>query len=366
MPANTSSTTLYRIGADWQVADKTRLYGRYEHSRQFTGAYGLGVGEAASNLAIGMDTQYMQDGTIYSEYRLRDASAGREVQSALGLRNGWRVAEGLRLVTNVERLNTSSGAATAAGIGAEYTASELWKGSGRFEWRQDATNTNYLLTLGVARKLDRNWTLLGRDYLNLIDPKAAGPNRRQNQLQVGFAYRPVDNNQFDALGLYERKSENDPGAGVRTSTDIVSLRANYHPTRVWWVSGRYAAKRVNELLLGTISDSYHAQLFGTRVTYDITNRWSVGVLGTVLVGKGGARQYAVATTSFTGDAEGHVRQLHGHRVIKNVVDGRADGDADDGVALLQLHRNQTRLANAGEIGQFVTAHRARRCCKHGV
>lgn len=286
------STTLYRIGADWQVADKTRLYGRYEHSRQFTGAYGLGVGEAASNLAIGMDTQYMQDGTIYSEYRLRDASAGREVQSALGLRNGWRVAEGLRLVTNVERLNTSSGAATAAGIGAEYTASELWKGSGRFEWRQDATNTNYLLTLGVARKLDRNWTLLGRDYLNLIDPKAAGPNRRQNQLQVGFAYRPVDNNQFDALGLYERKSENDPGAGVRTSTDIVSLRANYHPTRVWWVSGRYAAKRVNELLLGTISDSYHAQLFGTRVTYDITNRWSVGVLGTVLVGKGGARQYA--------------------------------------------------------------------------
>ena len=286
------STTLYRIGADWQVADKTRLYGRYELSRQFTGAYGLGVGEAASNLAIGIDTQYMQDGTIYSEYRLRDASAGREVQSALGLRNGWRISEGLRLVTNVERLNTSSGAATAAGIGAEYTASELWKGSGRFEWRQDATNTNYLLTIGAARKLDRNWTLLARDYLNLIDPKGAGANRRQNQLQVGFAYRPVDNNQFDALGLYERKSDNDPGAGVRSSTDIVSLRANYHPSRVWWLSGRYAAKRVNELLLGTINDSYHAQLFGTRVTYDITNRWSVGVLGTVLVGKGGARQYA--------------------------------------------------------------------------
>ncbi len=284
------STTLYRIGADWQVADKTRLYGRYEHSRQFTGAYGLGVGETGTNIALGIDTQYMQDGTIYSEYRLRDASAGREVQSALGLRNGWRISEGLRLVTNVERVNTSGGAATAAGVGAEYTASELWKGSGRFEWRQDAGNTNYLITLGAARKLDRNWTLLARDYLNLVDPKAAGPTRRQNQLQVGFAYRPVDNNKFDALGLYERKSDNDPVA--RNSTDIVSLRANYHPTRVWWVSGRYAAKRVNELLLGTINDSYHAQLFGTRVTYDISNRWSVGVLGTVMVGKGGARQFA--------------------------------------------------------------------------
>jgi hypothetical protein len=286
------STTLYRLGADWRVAEKTRLYGRFEHSRQFTGAYGLGVGETGSNLAIGIDTQYMQDGSIYSEYRLRDASAGREVQSAVGLRNGWRISEGLRLVTNVERLNTSGGSASAMGLGVEYTASELWKGSSRFEWRQDATNTNYLLTLGVARKLDRNWTLIGRDYLNLVDPKATGPGRRQNQLQVGFAYRPVDNNKFDALGLYERKSERDTAAGLNSTTDIVSLRANYHPTRVWWVSGRYALKRVDELLLGTIQDSYHAQLFGSRVTYDVSNRWSVGALATVLVGKGGARQYA--------------------------------------------------------------------------
>lgn len=286
------STTLYRLGADWRVAEKTRLYGRFEHSRQFTGAYGLGVGETGSNLAIGIDTQYMQDGSIYSEYRLRDASAGREVQSAVGLRNGWRISEGLRLVTSVERLNTSSGSASAAGLGVEYTGSELWKGSSRFEWREDASNTNYLLTLGVARKLDRNWTLIGRDYLNLVDPKAAGPGRRQNQLQVGFAYRPVDNNKFDALGLYERKSERDTAAGLNSTTDIVSLRANYHPTRVWWVSGRYALKRVDELLLGTIQDSYHAQLFGTRVTYDVSNRWSVGALATVLVGKGGARQYA--------------------------------------------------------------------------
>ncbi|MBX3654807.1 MAG: hypothetical protein KF686_11545 [Ramlibacter sp.] len=289
---NTNASTLYRVGADWQVAERTRLYGRYELSRQYTGAYGLGVGEKGSNLAIGIDTQYMKDGSIYSEYRLRDSSAGREVQSALGLRNGWRVSEGLRLVTNVERLNTTSGGATAAGLGLEYTASELWKGSSRIEWRQDSTNTNYLLTLGVARKLDRNWTLIGRDYLNLIQPKAGGGNHRQNQAQIGFAYRPVDNNKFDALGLYERKSESDPAAGLRSTTDIISLRANYHPSRVWWVSGRYAAKRVNELLLGTVDDSYHAQLFGTRVTYDVTNRWSLGVLATVLVGKGGARQYA--------------------------------------------------------------------------
>ncbi|RYG05513.1 MAG: hypothetical protein EON92_20870, partial [Burkholderiales bacterium] len=186
--------TLYALGADWRVAEKTRLYARYELAHQYTGAYGLGVGETASNIAVGIDTQYMQDGTVYSEYRLRDASAGREVQAALGLRNGWRLAQGLRLTTNLERLNTTLGDATAVGVGLEYTASDLWKASGRVEWRQDATNTNYLGTLGVARKLDSSWTVLARDYFNLVQPRASGvgSTRRQNQFQVGFAWRRVE------------------------------------------------------------------------------------------------------------------------------------------------------------------------------
>lgn len=288
-------TNLYRAGVDWQVADKTRVYSRVEHSREFGGAYGLGVGAASNAFALGIDTQYMQDGSVYSEYRLRDAAAGRDVQSAVGLRNGWKLAEGLRMVTNVERLSATTGDANAAGVGLEYTASELWKGSGRVEWREDANNTNWLMTLGVARKMDRNWTLLARDYLSLVSARtAAGADSRQNRFQVGFAYRPVDNNKFDALGLYERKSDTSGtgAAATDSDTDIISLRANYHPSRPWWFSGRYAFKRVNELLLGTVNDSYRAQLLGGRVTYDITNRWSIGGIVSVLQGQGGARQYA--------------------------------------------------------------------------
>ncbi len=288
-----NSTTLYRIGADWQVADKTRLYTRYEHSRTFGGAYGLGVGSAEGTLALGVDTQYMQDGTLYSEYRLRDSENGKQIQSAIGLRNGWRLSEGLRMTTNVERLNSSAGDANAAGVGLEYTASELWKASGRIEWREDANNTNWLTTLGVARKLDRNWTLLARDYASVVSARTGlGADSRQHRFQVGFAYRPVDNNKFDALGLYERKSEDNPAAGIDSTTDIISLRGNYHPSRAWWLSGRFAYKNVNELLLGTVKDGYRAALLGSRVTYDITNRWSLGGIVSVLQGTGGARQFA--------------------------------------------------------------------------
>lgn len=287
-------TNLYRIGADWAVADKTRVYGRYERAREFGGAYGLGVGDTATAFVLGVDTQYMQDGSVYSEYRLRDTGSGEDLQAALGLRNGWMVRPGLRLVTNVERLTSTAGDATAAGVGLEYTGSDLWKGSGRVEWRQDEDNTNHLVTVGLARKLDRNWTLLARDYFNQVKPRtASGFDSRQNRAQIGFAYRPVDSNRFDALGTLELRDEYSAGTeALDRNVRIASLRANYHPSRPWWVSGRVAHKRVDELLAGTVRDAYSASLLGARVSYDITNRWSIGGLFSVLQGTGGGRQYA--------------------------------------------------------------------------
>ena len=290
-----TGSDLYRVGADWRVAEKTRLYSRYERSTQYSGAYGLGVGPLSNAFTLGVDTQYMEDGSLYSEYRLNDAESGKSVQRAIGLRNGWRLAEGIRLTTNLERLASTDGNATAAAVGLEYTASPIWKSSGRVEWREDSNNTNWLITAGVARKLDRDWTLLAREYASMIKPRnSLGTDSLQSRFQVGFAYRPVDNNQFDALGLYERKTQRDMtvGAEIDSDTDIISIRGNYHPSRVWWLSGRYAYKNVNELLLGTVNDSYRAQLLGGRVTYDVTNRWSVGGLFSVLQGTGGDKQYA--------------------------------------------------------------------------
>jgi hypothetical protein len=280
---------LYRLGADWRVADKTRVYSRYEYNKTYAGNYGLGIGPLQRVFALGIDTQYMQDGWLYSEYRLNDAASGQTVQNAIGLRNGWNVAEGLRLLTNAERLISTQGNSTALGLGLEYTGSELWKGSGRVEWRRDNTNQNWLFTAALARKLDRDWTFIGREYLNWVNPRNGAQDTRQNRLQLGFAYRPVDNNRFDALGLYERKTELSPN--IDRDVDIISLRSNYHPSRPWWLSSRFAYKRVNEVLLGTVPSSFDAYLLGSRLTYDITNRWSVGGIVTMLNGDNG-RQYA--------------------------------------------------------------------------
>ncbi len=284
------NNNLYRLGADWRVAEKTRLYSRYEYAHTYSSSYDLGIGSLSRAFALGVDTQYMQDGSLYSEYRLNDSGSGKTIQNAIGLRNGWNVAEGLRLLTNAEHINSTAGNSTALSLGVEYTASRLWKGSSRISWREDKDNTNWLFTASAARKLDRDWTLIAREYLNFINPKNGSADTRQNRFQVGFAYRPVDNNKFDALGLYEQKAER--SADKDSDTNIISLRANYHPSRPWWLTGRFAYKQVNELLAGTVNDSYSATLIGGRITYDVTNRWSIGGITTLLVGSGGGRQYA--------------------------------------------------------------------------
>jgi opacity protein-like surface antigen len=271
------------------------LFARYENSQTFGGAYGLGTGPLQRGFTVGFDSQFSANSSLYSEYRLRDAASGRDIQSAIGLRNTFNVSDGLRILTNVERLNATSGDTTALGVGLEYTASPLWKGTGRVEWRQDLNNTNVLITAGLARKLDREWTFLARDYFNKVDPRTeVGQDLRQNRLQMGFAYRPVDTNNFDALGSFENRYQDNPTSTEgRTyeNVNILSLRANYHPSRPWWVTGRYAYKRVRETLNG-VPDAYTAQLIGGRVTYDITNRWSVGALASVLQGRGGERNFA--------------------------------------------------------------------------
>jgi hypothetical protein len=308
-PAATSRATLYSLGLEYRPYDKARVYLRHEQSRSLTGLYGLGSGDKIRLTTLGVDTEYMTDGYLFSEYRLRDSISGRDLQNAIGLRNGWNIAPGLKLLTNAEVLRTSATVASTStapgsggtanpgnltksmGVGLEYTANPLWKASGRFEWRDDNQATNTLTTLGIAGKLTRDLTLIARDYISVTKPDAGGRST-QNRLQLGFAYRPVDTNTLDALGLYERKTEKDTtiATGTNRSANILSLRLNYHPSRPWWVSGRAAYKQVRENLVG-IETSYAASLLSGRVMYDITNRWSVGANLSTLQGRD-ARQYA--------------------------------------------------------------------------
>ena len=319
------------VGGSYQLSERSRLYANFEDQSGVTSAYGAARSRA---LSIGAETNYMPGGDLFSEYRLRDATS-REAQWANGVRNTWLLRDGVTATTGAEYvsvLNGQGGSAAAATVGLDYTADPLWKLGARLEWRRVFDNTrtpendrsdSLLSTLTVARKLDRDWTLLVRNYM-LANRYASGPagfgngsniglppvvlaggySALQNRFQLGAAYRPVDTNALDVLARYENKQARnaDGQLGLRENVHIATVHSVFHPSRPWWLSTRLAAKRRQETGLSADgSTRYDAWMASGRLVYDITENWDLGLMAASLQGRSHgstgsgnwARQYAV-------------------------------------------------------------------------
>lgn len=297
------------LGADYALNDKARLYGRAEHQSGWVTLNGVSdTRRSADMLALGIDANVLRETQVFSEYRLRDAISGRDMQLASGARHFWDVAEGIRANVAVERVKVLSGqtaTVNAIAAGLDYAAHPLWRGSTRIEHRRSGdisstptTNEAFsttLWTVTAARKLNRDWTLLARNYLLKTDYVARG-DVLQDRAQIGVAYRDTDTNKVNALGKVEFKHESDASNAttgeLKTRAVIVSTHADYHPSRPWWMTGRVAAKWQNDVFEGGTRSQFRAQMVSGRVVYDVTENWDVGAMAAVQMGQNGARQSA--------------------------------------------------------------------------
>ena len=280
----TSSARVAALGSDYKLNDKMRLYVRHEFINSLNGPYALNGSQQQNSTLAGVDTEYMKDGKLFSEYRIRDAIDGRDSEAAIGLRNVWNLAKGVRLNTTFERIQRLGGVAdntaTAVTGAIEYTASPLWKGTARLELRTSTTADTVLNTLGVAYKLNRNFTLLGKQILSYSGFKGSQTGDHiQERLQAGFAYRPTDTDTWNALAKYEFKYENDdsqPVTPLNRSVHIVSVNLNYQPTKALTTSAHYAGKLVSDES-NNITSSSNTHLLSGRTIYDLTERWDAGL-----------------------------------------------------------------------------------------
>ncbi|MFG6414946.1 SdrD B-like domain-containing protein [Roseateles sp. DC23W] len=303
-----ASKRLLAVGGDYQLAGRGRLYARHEVISSLIGPYALDATQRRNTTVVGLDMGAGLgggEGRVFSEYRGREAFAGRETEAAVGLRNQWLVTPGLRVNGSLERVQALAGAKgegkgenqSAAVTGAvEYTADPRWKGSARLELRESAGGVGLLSTFGLAVKLDEQWTLLVKNVLagNLARGNAA--NRWQERLQLGAAYRDSAN-QLNALGRYEYKDERGglTDAHARRA-HIVSLHAERQFGGDMNLSGRVAAKQLTEQVAGVQTRSV-AQLASVRFTKDVAERWDVG-LNVSVMGDGRLRS---RQTSFGGE-----------------------------------------------------------------
>ncbi|MEP7069408.1 MAG: SdrD B-like domain-containing protein [Usitatibacter sp.] len=291
------------LGGDYPLANKGKLYFRHEFISSLTGPYGLNGQQRQNTTVLGLDTEYMKDARLFSEYRIHDAISGGDAEAAIGLRNLWSIAPGWRLGTTLERVQAFSGNGqndnTAVAIGLEYVGSPAWKGSTRIELRDASTQQSLLHTVGFASRISREWTFLARNAISIQRNKGgelAGAQHLLERMQAGVAFRDADTDRVNALARVEHREERDDtrvGVDLRRSTDILSVHGDYKLSRPFMLSGHYAAKWTDETSNG-IATRYRAQLAAGRATWEFAPKWDAGLAVSGLFGGASrSRQYAV-------------------------------------------------------------------------
>ncbi|MEY4752578.1 MAG: hypothetical protein RJA44_253, partial [Pseudomonadota bacterium] len=85
------------LRSSYQWAERSRLYARVEQQSGLASRYAIDPAAKSTVGALGVESNYMPGGQLFSEYRLRDADGSHAEQIASGLRNSWVVREGLSL-----------------------------------------------------------------------------------------------------------------------------------------------------------------------------------------------------------------------------------------------------------------------------
>ncbi|MDQ8193922.1 hypothetical protein QEH59_05770 [Coraliomargarita sp. SDUM461004] len=275
------------FGADYQLSTKTRAYVTHEFINSLGNEFTLNDTQENNRTLFGLETDYMEGGQYFNEYRVRDAIDGEQAEGALGLRNQWAVAEGLRLNTTFEKVRPFSGEttneSTAATASIEYTAPTDWKATSRLEYRTADTNDSVLATVGYARKLNRNWSILTKTYVyEQTNKDADTDDLTQIRIRSGFAWRQTDQDVWNMLLLHEYKYED--GMDILDTisqerhVNVLSHVLNYQPDENWIWTNRLAAKWVNESSADDdFSDNYAAYLINGRVRRDICDRFDIGL-----------------------------------------------------------------------------------------
>ena len=319
-----SNRRVAAVGGEYRLSSATRLYGRYEFISSPGSRYGLNDVQQRNATVFGVQTDYLADANLFSEYRLRDALDGRQAEAAIGLRNRWRLGGGWSVSTGFERVRSlggsnnavGSGEATSIASGVEYTGSTDWKGAARLELRKSNTVDSVLGTVGAAFKIDEQWTALGRNLLTISRQRNA-TSKTEDWLQFGIAFREgggyaardgaggASSDAADAAAPdtavreggasrrnalfrveYRTEDTDDPFIGDSSRrVAIISAHMNHQANARLVLAGRLAAKWARDHSLG-LQSSYRTGLLAARATYDIAARWDIGVQASALLGGG--------------------------------------------------------------------------------
>lgn len=277
------------LGADYKLTQATTLFVAQEFTR--------GDDTETQNTRIGFKTTPWTGGSLGSSLEQQTGEHGARMFALFGLNQSWQICERWSLDGSFDRSHTvreadaerfdtdvppASGDTedfTAVSLGATYKLAK-WSWANRLEYRDGENEDKWGLFSALVGEVREGLGLSARAQLFTTESDTA--EKTDGELRLGLAYRPFASRWIvlDRLDFIFEESESDDFS-YDSWRLVNNLNANYKPNRRTQVSLQYGAKYVRETIDG---DDYSGftDLYGLEGRYDLTERWDVGVRGSIL------------------------------------------------------------------------------------
>lgn len=307
------------LGANYQVSNGVRLSGEVSGGNQGFG--GL----------IGTEYQYNQAGNIYLNYELDpdrtdNALQGKNGQLVSGVKHRFTDNTSVYGEQRYQHGDSRVGLTQAYGI--EYQADDAWllglsyengsiespeaatldrnaialsasykqggfKYGGALEYREDKrgddVRDSYLLRNNFNYKVNLDWRAQLRIDLAVSNANTDDQlNSDYTEALLGFAYRPVNNDAFNALFTYNYLADLAPSDqfnqgqsqhNYQQRSHVLAIDVNYDVSARWTLGGKYA-KRTGELRQGRETGQWFdstANLYVARADYHLVRHWDATI-----------------------------------------------------------------------------------------
>lgn len=193
------------IGGTYQKDDKTELYMNYALTTDRTDD---GLHLINDNLVTGSRTRFSDSLHVYSERRANRSDQSKSLTNVYGA--SYTPTEEWSFGANYEigEIHNSTGDThrNAIAFSGGYVKDQT-KWTGAVEWRKDDGATSdrrtWLVRTNINHQADPDWRFLGKlDFSRSFSTTGSTDSAEFTEFSAGWAYRPVENDEFNALFKY--------------------------------------------------------------------------------------------------------------------------------------------------------------------
>ena len=291
------------VGLGWELAPGIELGASQQWFTR-----GQFSGQSITRINLGGNHSLGEDTKLIGRYSIAGGKADMTSQAALGFNHHWELLPGMKVKLGYERVfggdffgQTGTGrkfpqpfavGQTVSSLGfregetyhvsVKYGDNSDWKAKARVEHLSNPNGNNTTISSQLTGELSDAITALARYRQASASNQTLSELEETINLQVGFAYRDPDQDQWNALFKYEYRQNPATlprnlleGSGSGSTGHILSAEAIYAPSWQWEFYGKYALRDSTTFLAEDLETEAQVSLIQFRTTHQFAQRWDL-------------------------------------------------------------------------------------------